>query len=423
MCSTDSKMDTQHRAPGAGDEPDNRPRKILVVDDEPFVLKVLVRQLTQLGYETVLSYESAREALAMLEHDAGSIDVVFTDLQMPEMDGIEFLRQLVERGYDGRIVLVSGEDKRILKSAEKLARSRGLQVLGSLAKPATREQLRERLVDDGRDEHACDVADLLPDTLPDSLRAALAAGAIHPCFQPQVSFATGRVTGFEVLPGWRRADGTLDTADRFLSASQQYAILNDFTRAMLPGVLEQAARWLAFGDDFRLGLNLSMDDLASLDFPDFVADAAARAGFPLSRLVLEVTETRITRERLLSLDVLTRLRLKRISLLIDDFGTGHASLEHLRDIPFDELKLHTSFVRGAGREESITAIVEASLALARQLNMRTIAHGIDDLDDWRSLRAMACEVAQGEFVGAAMAADALPAWHDGWQRRFSGLAD
>jgi EAL domain-containing protein (putative c-di-GMP-specific phosphodiesterase class I)/ActR/RegA family two-component response regulator len=423
MSSTDSKMDTQqHGAPGAGEQPDGRPRKILVVDDEPFVLKVLVRQLTQLGYETVLSYESAREALAMLERDADAIDVVFTDLQMPEMDGIEFLRQLVERGYDGRIVLVSGEDRRILKSAEKLARSRGLQVLGSLAKPATREQLRERLVDDRRDEPAY-LTDLLPDSLPDSLRAALAAGAIHPCFQPQVSFATGRVTGFEVLPGWRRADGSLDTADRFLSAAQQYAILNDFTRATLPGVLEQAARWHRFGDDFRLGLNLSMDDLASLDFPDFVADAAAHAGFPLSRLVLEVTETRITRERLLSLDVLTRLRLKRISLLIDDFGTGHASLEHLRDIPFDELKLHTSFVRGAGREASVTAIVEASLALARQLSMRTIAHGIDDLDDWRTLRAMSCEVAQGEFVGAALAADALPAWHDAWQRRYSALAD
>jgi EAL domain-containing protein (putative c-di-GMP-specific phosphodiesterase class I)/ActR/RegA family two-component response regulator len=416
-------MDTQqHGAPGAGEQPDGRPRKLLVVDDEPFVLKVLVRQLTQLGYETVLSYESAREALAMLERDADAIDVVFTDLQMPEMDGIEFLRQLVERGYDGRIVLVSGEDRRILKSAEKLARSRGLQVLGSLAKPATREQLRERLVDDRRDEPAY-LTDLLPDSLPDSLRAALAAGAIHPCFQPQVSFATGRVTGFEVLPGWRRADGSLDTADRFLSAAQQYAILNDFTRATLPGVLEQAARWHRFGDDFRLGLNLSMDDLASLDFPDFVADAAAHAGFPLSRLVLEVTETRITRERLLSLDVLTRLRLKRISLLIDDFGTGHASLEHLRDIPFDELKLHTSFVRGAGREASVTAIVEASLALARQLSMRTIAHGIDDLDDWRTLRAMSCEVAQGEFVGAALAADALPAWHDAWQRRYSALAD
>jgi EAL domain-containing protein (putative c-di-GMP-specific phosphodiesterase class I)/ActR/RegA family two-component response regulator len=423
MSSTDSKMDTQqHGAPGAGEQPDGRPRKILVVDDEPFVLKVLVRQLTQLGYETVLSYESAREALAMLERDADAIDVVFTDLQMPEMDGIEFLRQLVERGYDGRIVLVSGEDRRILKSAEKLARSRGLQVLGSLAKPATREQLRERLVDDRRDEPAY-LTDLLPDSLPDSLRAALAAGAIHPCFQPQVSFATGRVTGFEVLPGWRRADSSLDTADRFLSAAQQYAILNDFTRATLPGVLEQAARWHRFGDDFRLGLNLSMDDLASLDFPDFVADAAAHAGFPLSRLVLEVTETRITRERLLSLDVLTRLRLKRISLLIDDFGTGHASLEHLRDIPFDELKLHTSFVRGAGREASVTAIVEASLALARQLSMRTIAHGIDDLDDWRTLRAMSCEVAQGEFVGAALAADALPAWHDAWQRRYSALAD
>jgi len=400
-------------------EQQTRPRRILVVDDEPFVLKVLVRQLSQLGYPEILSYEHAQDALEMLQRDDHQVDVVFTDLQMPGMDGVEFLRQLVERGYDGQVVLVSGEDARVLKSAEKLAYSRGLRVLGSLAKPATREQLQQRLYSGTASEATATEPGAYR---PDELRSAIAAGQIVTCYQPQVAFATGEVTGVEAMIGWQHPRDGLVPAERLLASIDYQGVQNDLTRKMLPSTLEQAAQWQPLGDDFRVGINLSMDDLAALDFPDFIVDAAAHAHFPLSRLVLEINETRLTRDRLVSLDVLTRLRLKRISLLIDDFGGGQSSLAHLRDIPFDELKLDGTFVHGASRDASLNAIVKASLLLARQLNMRTIAQGIDDLEDWRVLRDMACEVAQGEFVGAPMLADALPQWTQAWASRYAAMA-
>ncbi|CAB3682858.1 EAL domain-containing response regulator [Trinickia soli] len=400
-------------------EQPTRPRRILVVDDEPFVLKVLVRQLSQLGYQEVLSYEHAQDALEVLQRDDHQVDVVFTDLQMPGMDGVEFLRQLVQRGYDGEVVLVSGEDARILKSAEKLAYSRGLRVLGSLAKPATREQLQQSLRGDALAEPDGEQPGSYP---PDALRTAIAAGQLITCYQPQVAFATGEVTGVEAKIGWMHPRDGLVTVEPMLGGVEYYGVLNDLTRTLLPTALEQAAQWQHLGDDFRVGVNLSMDDLAALDFPDFIVDAAARARFPLSRLVLEINETRMTRDRLISLDVLTRLRLKRISLLIDDFGTGQSSLAHLRDIPFDELKLDGGFVHGASRDASLNAIVKASLLLARQLNMRTIAQGIDDPEDWNVLRAMSCEVAQGNFVGPPMLGDALPQWARTWAAKYAAMA-
>ena len=399
-------------------EHSTRPRKILVVDDEPFVLKVLVRQLTALGYEDILSYEHAHDALRVLETQDHQVDVVFTDLQMPGMDGVEFLRQLVQRGYDGQVVLVSGEDARVLKSAEKLAYSRGLHVLGSLAKPATREQLQQRL-------HC--VKPPAPIGAPrgaysaEELSAAIAAGQIVARYQPQVAFATGDVTGVEAIVAWQHPREGLISAERLLDA-HHLGVLNDLTRTTLPQTLEQAARWEGLGDDFRVSVNLSMDDLAALDFPDFIVDAAKGAGFPLSRIVLEINTAHITRDGLVSLDVLTRLRLKRVSLLLDDFGTGQASLAHLRDVPFDELKLHGGFVHGASRDDSLGAIVKASLVLARQLNMRTIAHGIDDFDDWKVLRDLSCDVAQGDFVGPPMAGDALAEWARAWAARYAAIA-
>jgi EAL domain-containing protein (putative c-di-GMP-specific phosphodiesterase class I)/ActR/RegA family two-component response regulator len=399
-------------------EQTTRPRKILVVDDEPFVLKVLVRQLTALGYEDILSYEHAQDALSVLETQDHQIDVVFTDLQMPGMDGVEFLRQLVQRGYDGQVVLVSGEDTRVLKSAEKLAYSRGLHVLGSLAKPATREQLQQRLHCVKPPVSASEICGAY---LPEELRAAIAAGEVVTCFQPQVAFATGELTGVEAMIAWRHPRDGLIPADRLLANERFYGVLNDLTRTTLPSTLEQAARWQGLGDDFRVAVNLSMEDLAALDFPDFIVDAAKHAGFPLSRIVLEINTSHMTRDGLISLDVLTRLRLKRISLLLDDFGTGQASLAHLRDVPFDELKLDGGFVHGASRNASLGAIVKASLLLARQLNMRTIAQGIDDLDDWKVLRDLSCDVAQGDFVGAPMPGDALADWARTWAARYASL--
>lgn len=90
-------------------------------------------------------------------------------------------------------------------------------------------------------------------------------------------------------------------------------------------------------------------------------------------------------------------------------------------MPFDELKLHGGFVHGASRDTSLGAIVKPSLLLARQLNMRTIAQGIDDPDDWCVLRDLSCDVAQGGFVGVPMPGEALATWADAWAARYAAL--
>ncbi len=392
-------------------------KRILVVDDEPFVLKLLVRQLTQLGFDKVLSCEHAQDALAIVKDGSQIVDVIFTDLQMPGMDGVEFVRQLTATGYSGELVLVSGEDPRILRSAQKLAQAHGLHVLGALLKPATREQLRERLdlpaptmpapVESGKGRYQ-----------PQELGAAIAAGELVNYYQPQVAMATGALVGVEALVRWQHPRDGIVAAQQFIGLAEEYGLVEDLTRTVLPAALKQAAAWQDLVEGLRMSVNLSMDNLCSLDFPDFVTGTAAEAGFPLSGLVLEVTETRLMRDHLISLDILTRLRLKRISLSIDDFGTGHASLAHLRDIPFDELKIDRSFVHGACRDGALQAIVRSSFSLARQLDMRTVAEGIEDADDWNFLRDTSCELAQGYFIGRPMAAAELPQWLDSWKRRW-----
>jgi EAL domain-containing protein (putative c-di-GMP-specific phosphodiesterase class I) len=128
------------------------------------------------------------------------------------------------------------------------------------------------------------------------------------------------------------------------------------------------------------------------------------------------------KDRLAPLDILTRLRLKHIGVSIDDFGTGHSSLAQLRDIPFDELKVDRGFVHGACRDASLRAIVEASLAMARQLGMTTVAEGTEDRDDWDYLRGSGCDLAQGHFIATPMPGGEVVDWLGSWERRRRDVA-
>ncbi|WP_018990528.1 EAL domain-containing response regulator [Aromatoleum toluclasticum] len=393
---------------------------ILLIDDDPLMLKLLARQLAKFGLGDVTACERAHDALVVVEARRGAAELIFCDLQMPEMDGVEFVRQLAHIGFKGGLVLVSGEDERILQAAEKLARAHKLDVLGSLHKPVSPAQLQEILgLFSNRPA-------LVPRAFrkgygPDELQRGIVGGQMVNHYQPKVAFASGTVMGVETLVRWRHPEDGLVFPDQFIDVAEEYGLIDHLTHAVLTGALEADRRWKAEGLSLGLAVNVSMENLTNLEFPERVERAVAQAGLPVSSLMLEVTESRLMKNRLESLDILTRLRLKRIGLSIDDFGTGHSSLVQLRDIPFSELKIDRGFVHGAHRDASARAIVEASLSMARHLGMTTVAEGVEDRDDWDFLRASGCDLAQGWFVAKPMPAAELPDWIAEWDLRRPSL--
>ncbi|RJG02460.1 EAL domain-containing protein [Noviherbaspirillum sedimenti] len=390
--------------------------KILLVDDDAFALQLLSRQLANLGFVNIVPCLRAQEALVWLESNSAHFGLIFCDLQMPEMDGVEFVRQLVHIGYRGGLALVSGEDERVLQTAERLARAHRLDVLGALHKPVAPQALQEMLA-----RHARRVAgkpDATPRTYtPQQLRQAIDDGQLINHYQPKVAFASGELIGVETLVRWQHPDDGLVEPDQFIGIAEDHGMIDDLTRMVLGAALRQGGAWHAGGLPLQVAVNISMDNLGALDFPDVVERAAAAAGMPLTHLVLEVTESCLMKDPLSPLDILTRLRLKRIGLSIDDFGTGHSSLAQLRDIPFTELKIDRSFVHGASRNAYLQVILEASLGMARQLGMKTVAEGVEESEDWHLLRACGCDVAQGFLVARPMAAAELPGWLREWETR------
>ncbi|MDP1526319.1 MAG: EAL domain-containing response regulator [Rhodocyclaceae bacterium] len=389
--------------------------KILLIDDEAFALKLLVHQLASLGFRDVTSVTGGAEALAQIAGGA-RFDVILSDLQMPGMDGVEFVRALTQTGYGGELVLVSGEDRRILQTVEQLARAHGLRVLGRLTKPVTPERLAAVLAHhtDAVAAQACAASRCYG---PDELRQAIAAGELVCHCQPKVSLATGALTGVEILVRWQHPVDGLVFPDRFISVSEEHGLIDDLTRLVLRDALRQTRAWFDASLEMHVAVNVSMENLDTLDFPDFVVAAALEMDVSLSSMVLEVTESRLMMDMRVPLDILTRLRLKYVDLSIDDFGTGHSSLAQLRDLPFNELKIDRSFVHGACRDTHLAAMCEASLDMARKLGMRSVAEGVEDLDDWNFLRDHGCDIAQGYFIARPMPMAALADWLPGWEAR------
>jgi len=393
---------------------------ILIIDDERFMLNLLARQLENLGFTQVTLHERAQDALTLLEGNIDRINLVFCDLQMPEMDGVECVRQLARLGYAGGLVLVSGEDRRILQSAENLCRAHALNILGILAKPVAPEQLRQIM--DSKPFRATAKPDTGRMTYgPDDIRKAIADGELVNYYQPKVSMDTGAVVGVESLVRWRHPAHGMVFPDQFIDTAEASGLIDDLTRSVIMMALRQSRLWRESGLHLHMAVNVSMHSFDSPAFLGFVTSAMLETGVTNSTLVLEVTETQLIRDPLASLETFTRLRLKRIGLSIDDFGTGHSSLAQLRDIPFDELKIDRGFVHGAMHNRSLGALVEASQNIAQQLGINTVAEGVEDQEDWDFVREAGCGLAQGYFIARPMPAEDLPGWYDTWLTRRSAM--
>lgn len=392
--------------------------KIMLIDDEPFVLKLLGLQLNNLGFTEVVSFSGGKQALSILECDTTAFDLVICDLQMPEMDGIVFVRNLADIGYRNGLILVSGEEERILTTVAKLANSHKLDVLGVLEKPVLSESLMALIVKNlpkeaPRQKH---VAKLYG---PDELQRAISEGELVNYYQPQVLVKTGKVVGVETLVRWQHPEDGMIYPDQFIATAEEHNLIDDLTNVVLLGAMAQSRLWQDQNIDLHVAVNISMDNLSSLQFPELVEQALVSSGVAPRNLILEMTESRLISNPLSAIEILTRLRLKHIGLSIDDFGTGHSSLVQLRDIPFDELKIDRSFVHGAWRNTSLQAIFEASLNMARHLGLKVVAEGVEDIDDWNYLQKMDCDLAQGYFIAKPMPADKFADWMIGWERYYT----
>jgi len=382
--------------------------RVIVVDDDELMLYQVEMKLKELGIKHFFSCNSGVDALRHIDQGE-TFNVLILDLKMPEMDGIEVLRKLALRHFKGGILLFSGEDERILKTAQSLALAHELNVIGTLAKPVSSKALKEKLDsysptnNNGQRSSHFEIN-------ADSLKHAIKNGDIHPYYQPKVRIDDKRLASVEVLSRWNHKSLGMISPTLFIATAEEEHIIDELSWSIYQQAIKQQGLWHAQGMNIKMFLNLSADSLNTVDLPEKIAKLANEHGVPCDHIGLEITESRLMQKLTTSLDILTRLRLKGFNLSIDDFGTGYSSLEQLALAPFNELKIDKAFVHGADKDHISKAILEASTHLGKKLNMNVVAEGVETDDDWDTVKKAGCDLVQGYITSRPMPAHDFEKW-------------
>ncbi len=392
--------------------------QLLVIDDDPAIRQVVASVGRSVGFE-VTGCEGEASLDACL---ADVADLVILDLVMPVVDGIEVIERLGRLRAATRLVLVSGQDRRVLASASRLAAAHGLKVAAVFSKPFKVAELRACLVEQKSALSTGYTARLrrVPiDIRTAQIERALAHREILLHYQPQVSVSTLEWVGLEALVRWQHPEYGLLAPDTFVPIVERDGpLMQRFTDYIMEAALADLMPTGPAGEfRGRISINMPTDVLAETDFPERLVRMAAESGVDHQRIVLEVTETTLPADPVKVLAIQTRLRMRGVSLAVDDFGTGHSRLERLHTFPMDELKVDYHFVRDATSDREARAIVHNSIALARDMRVRCVAEGVENLEALRLLRALKCGYAQGFFIGEPMAAADLDAWSRDWRQR------
>lgn len=368
--------------------------RLLVVDDEPAVCTVIRRVAEPLGFR-VKSLNHSEEFVQTLQEFRPSLLIL--DLKMPGSDGVQLLHRVGEVNSEIQVIVISGMDQRVLNTAEKLGRSRGLSMLGVLQKPLQRAELELRLNQALCANRVYSRADLA---------AALTERQFAVFYQPKLTRNSGswKIDGAEALVRWRHpVHGLLPPSD-FLDLLEEYQLIEALTDYVLDTAIGQVAEWNGNEIPIRVAVNLSASLIQDLDFPDRVAGLLEKHGMPGSMLTIELTESTAMADPTKAMDIFLRLCVNDVSLSIDDFGTGFSSLQQLYQLPFDELKIDRMFVGGLPDDEEARAIVRATVDMAHALNIKVCAEGVETRAALEYLESVNCDRAQGYLVSPAVTA-------------------
>jgi EAL domain-containing protein (putative c-di-GMP-specific phosphodiesterase class I)/DNA-binding NarL/FixJ family response regulator len=392
---------------------DLRLLRMMVVEDQAVPRRIAVEILRDLGVEDILQAEDGQDALEQIRRGKAPLDVIICDLDMPRMDGVEFIRNVAEANLGASLVLASAVDAPVLASVEAMARSQGMAVLGVLEKPVTPQKLGDMLARHGSTKAIqSQLADLPVD--PAELADAIHARRITPHFQPMVRMRDGAITGFEALARWHHPERGMLQPELFIPIAESSGLIDSLTWIMLESAIAEAVRWSRARHSWTISVNLSLPYLESPGVADRIAGLVERHGLQPGRVVLEVTESLATTQIAQVLGNIARLRMKGFGIAIDDYGTGYASLQQLSQMPFTELKIDRSFVSGSPDRPNLHAILRSSVELARQLNLGSVAEGIETPGEWHQLDSVGCDVAQGYLVAPPMPPESVLGWAEAW---------
>ncbi|MHB1230065.1 MAG: EAL domain-containing response regulator [Halothiobacillus sp.] len=377
--------------------------KILVIEDDDFQRRMIVNTLRTLGVSEICEAANGKQALGVLDSAVTRVDIALCDMNMPEMDGMEFMRHLGDFQYAPSILILSTLDKALLASIETMAKSYGIKLIGVVEKPIARAKLEllisqfERPIIRMPQKAAATLSFSLEEIL-----LGMRANEFEPYFQPKVELKSGNITGAEALARWIHPEHGVISPYAFISLLEQSDNIDELTFIMLEKSAAACHLFHNRSNKITISVNLSLVSLNETDLAHKITTVVKNAGLDPRYIILEITESAIMTDLARALENLTRLCMHGFSLSIDDYGTGYSSMQQLIRVPFSELKIDQSFVKDFGNNEALRIVVESSIDMAHKLHLKSVAEGVETKPDLDMLKGIGCDIAQGYFIAKPM---------------------
>lgn len=241
------------------------------------------------------------------------------------------------------------------------------------------------------------------------LRAAMQDMAFRLHYQPVIDTVSGRVVSVEALLRWSHRD---IGPDRFVPVAEATGIIHQIGRWLLREASRQHRDWQSHGlPPIPIALNVSVVEFRDPDFATRFEANIVDEGVDATALQVEVTETAVMDDVTHAVNVLTRLRRLGVSVLLDDFGTGHSSLAYLARLPLNKVKIDRSFVLPLDRDPASRTVTNAMIALGHSLGLEVVAEGVETRKLYDGVKGLGCGQAQGFFFGKPMSGMAFERWY------------
>jgi len=242
------------------------------------------------------------------------------------------------------------------------------------------------------------------------LRDALINDEFRLLYQPQIDLATGAVIGIEALIRWQHPTRGLLRPSSFIARAEELGLLKPLSKWTLYQAcreIQNAAEQNSSLAHIKLAVNLSARQFKDPELITFIRNLVQETGFDPHRLEFEITETTLITDVEASVETMLAMRELGITLSIDDFGTGYASLNYLKRLPVDCLKIDGSFIRDIPHNKDDVAITTAVIAMAHNLDIKALAEGVQNGEQMEFLKQNGCDYAQGYLIGPPLPVDAL----------------
>lgn len=378
----------------------NTERVIHIVDDDPRVGRLVSRMAEMCGFRPIC-FTSAAEFFCGPRATRDSTIVL--DLSLGNSDAVEVIRELSRVRYDGSVLLISGKDRSILEEVVSIGLSYGLAMHTPLAKPFSKDDLREHLEEPPRrnDPESNDAgAERVSLSLPESL----ANGWLELWYQPKIRLNSLEIYGAEALVRARHPEHGIVRPPKLLppaGASSYFDLTNFVIERMFSDWVQHLSDCAVLKE---VSVNVPAPILEDGRIIQLVrSNLGKHRSFP--RLTIEFTEADIIKNEKRFKEISYQLKLYNVNISMDDFGTGYSSLYRLMTVEFNEIKLDKSIVQNCWSDPKVRALCKGGIDIAHQMGASACAEGVETPEDLKMLIELGCDCAQGFLFSKAVPPD------------------